>query len=229
MQNLRETRPSDVLATGEIHRLSTQEQATFPIVEIIGMPDAGKSTHIAHLLADIGTDSILQIPEGAVRVREMASGLKDIDPFAYTQAVDFSTALFLADAMTDLSDSTKLIVHERGMSERVVWRRAHFAIGNTHPGFMELPGCLPIESSMVDPSAIILLMCRPEVGQARKAKRNNPVGSELLHELYQQYWRLHYEIMQGKVKTSHYICIDAEQDIDTVYRQFRKVFELLLK
>ena len=82
---------------------------------------------------------------------------------------------------------------------------------------------------MVEPAAIILLMCRPEIGQARKAERSNPMAFELLHELYRQYWRFHYELMQGKVKTSHYICIDAEQEIEEVYQQFREVLDLLLK
>lgn len=224
------TPPSEVYGVGALHsRMPVQSfRDSIPIVEIIGMPDSGKSTHIAHLLADVGNDAILQLPEGATRVRDMAADLKRNDPFAYTQVSDLSTAFFLSDAITDMPDGTELILPERGMSERVVWRRTHFAMGNTHPGFMELPGFGPVETPMVDPTAIILLMCRPEIGQARKTERNNPVPSELLHELYRQYWRFHYELMQGKVKTSYYICIDAEQEIDEVYRQFRKVFDLFL-
>lgn len=230
IDDVRVTPPSQVYGVGAIHRTGPVQSFRYslPVVEITGMPDSGKSSHIEHLLSDIGTDIILQLPEGAARIQEMAAGLKKEDPFAYTQVSDFSTAFLYTDAITDMPDGTELIIPERGMSERVVWRRAHFALGNAHPGFMEIPGCGPIETPMVDPAAIILLMCRPEVGQARKAVRNSPVASELLHELYRQYWRLHYELMQGKIKTSHYICIDAEQDIDEVYSQFRKVFDIFL-
>lgn len=50
----------------------------------------------------------------------------------------------------------------------------------------------------------------------------------MLSRLYEQYLRLHYEIIEGQVMYRVYTCIDAEGELEEVYERFKYAMDTIL-
>lgn len=46
--------------------------------------------------------------------------------------------------------------------------------------------------------------------------------------LHEQYWRLHWELLQGEIPYRIYTCIDAEESADKVYERFKHAMDTTL-
>jgi hypothetical protein len=56
----------------------------------------------------------------------------------------------------------------------------------------------------------------------KRSEKQGPVANmDFLPRLYEQYWRLHWDILQGEVPYRIYTCIDAEKDSEEVYERFK--------
>lgn len=86
---------------------------------------------------------------------------------------------------------------------------------------------IDLENTPIQMGGIIMLMVRPEVSMER-GKPGPVTNMEFLPKLYEQYWRLHDEILKGKVPWRVYTCIDAEKSKDEVYERFRYAMDTVL-
>jgi len=85
-----------------------------------------------------------------------------------------------------------------------------------------------LENTPVQIGAVIMLMIRSEESMRRSERPGPVVIMEFLLKLYEQYWRLHWDILQGEIPYRIYTCIDAEQNEENVYERFKYVMATAL-
>lgn len=75
-----------------------------------------------------------------------------------------------------------------------------------------------------------MLMVKPEESIRRVGvKKIGPITNvDFLPRLYEQYWRLHWEILQGEFPYRVYTCIDAEKSEEEVYEMFKYAMDTAL-
>ncbi len=204
------------------------------VVEVLGMPGAGKSTLIERYLKELWSrderNKVALIDEGARSVGQEYGDLRYTDPFLYSMLGGTATFLGYIDALKNTNSGMRVMISDRGQIDRRAFRRVLFGKGEVSPGIMadEKLFMFGLENTPVQIGGIIMLMTRPEVSVARKQVLGPITNMDFLPRLYEQYWRLHEEIMRGDVPYRIYTCIDAEKDTEEVYERFKYAMDTAL-
>jgi len=143
------------------------------------------------------------------------------------------TMLGQETATLKMNSGARVILSDRGQIDRRVFRRAFFTQGKVNPGFMrnESEVIDNFENTPMQVGGIIMLLVRPEVSYwSREGDGvDHPVRNmDLLPKLYEQYLRLHDEILEGQVMYRLYTCIDAEAGQEEVYERFKYAMDSIL-
>ena len=203
-------------------------------VEVLGMPGAGKSTVIERYLKELWSrnerNKVSLIDEGARTIKQEFGGLRYTDPFQYSLLGGTATFLGYIEALKNVNSGLRMMVSDRGQIDRRVFRRTLFSQGDVNPGIMtdESLFMYGLENTPVQIGGVIMLMARPEVAMERKKNLGPVTNMNFLPRLYEQYWRLHEEILRGEVPYRIYACIDAEKDSEEVYERFKYAMDTAL-
>ncbi len=203
-------------------------------VEVLGMPRAGKSGILDRYLSVLRRRNerytVALIPEGAESAREKYADERYTDPFSYSRLAGSNNFLGYINALSTVNQSIRMAISDRGQIDRRVFRRALFSQGDVNPDIMndENRWMYYMEYTPIQVGGVIMVMVRPEVSFRRGNEKLGPVSNmDFLTKLYEQYWRLHYEILQGD-PFPLYTCIDAEKDREQVYKEFEHVMDTAL-
>lgn len=221
--------PSDVLKVGNLLVApgSVPNLRVPYAVEVLGMPHAGKSTMINQYLEELwlrGERYKVGLAEEGVRsIKQEHGDLRYSDSFLYSLLGGFSTFLNYISSLRDMSAGMRMVVSDRGQIDRRVFRRALFSRGDVNPEIMEDEALFigSLENTPIQIGGVIMLMMRPEESIRRSERLGPVVNMDFLSLLYEQYWGLHWEIIQGEFPCRVYTCIDAERGEEEVYERFR--------
>ena len=203
-------------------------------VEVLGMPDAGKSTMINRYLLELWSRNerhrIALVAMWKGIVKKDYGYLRSTEPFNYSMLGGTQTYIDYVNQVQNVNNGMRVMVSDRGQIDRRVFRRTLFIHGNVNPKIMadEQKFIYGVENTPVQVGGIIMMMVRPSETMSRDPKRGPVKNPEFLKRLYEQYWRLHWEIMQGEVPFRVYTCIDAEQDQEEVYGRFKYAMDNIL-
>lgn len=203
-------------------------------VEVLGMPHAGKTMMINRYLEELWTrkqrHQVALVTEGAASIIGKYGELRYSDPSLYAELAGIRTFTGYFKSLKDINLGVRVLLSDRGQVDRRVWRRAYSMQGKVNPEIMLWEGDYieDFESTPVQVGAIIMLMVRPEESIGREGKTGPITNIGVLSLLYEQYWRLHWEILQGEVPYRVYTCIDAEKDSEEVYQRFRYAVDTAL-
>lgn len=200
-------------------------------VEVLGMPGSGKTTCINRYLEDLWgrqkRHQVAFVDEGARKVKEQYGDLRYSDPFAFHMMAGSTT--FADYYMEAIAQNPRMIVADRGQIDRRIFRRFLFTQGQVHPGIMEGEAqfIYGLENTPVQICGIICFLVRPEVTMQRIGREGPVVNMKVLSQLYEQYLRLHNELINWDPQTPYriYEMIDAEKSPESVYEQFRYVMD----
>ncbi len=203
-------------------------------VEVLGMPGAGKTTMINRYLGEVWQrnerNKVALVDEGVKSIKGEYGDLRYSDPFSYSLLGGTETFVDYIGALKNVNSGMRMIVSDRGQIDRRTFRRALFSRGDVSPSIMENEGQFidGLENTPVQMCGTVMLMVRPE----KTLKRINKVGpvtnTDFLNRLYEQYWRLHQEMLQGEVPYRVYTCIDAEESEEKVYERFKYALDTML-
>jgi hypothetical protein len=189
-------------------------------VEVLGMPHSGKTTMINRYLTELWQrnerNKVVLVKEGARSIEDKYGDLRYSDPFQYSLLGGTSTFMDYIEAVDNLNLGLRVIISDRGQVDRRAFRRALFQKGEVNPELMldEEQFMLDMETTPVQIGGIVMFMQRPDVSLERSASegRDHPVSNkDFLPRLYEQYWRLHWEISQANAPYRIYSCIDTEK------------------
>ena len=85
-----------------------------------------------------------------------------------------------------------------------------------------------LENTPIQVGGIIMFMIRPEESMRRSEKPGPVANMDFLPRLYEQYWRLHWDILQSEIPYRIYTCIDAEKDGEDIYERFKYAMDSAL-
>lgn len=203
-------------------------------VEVLGMPGAGKSTMINRYLEELWgrneRNCVSHISEGASKIKDGNKDLRDTDPFSYSILASSATFLGYINAVKDLKHGMRMMISDRGQIDRRAFRRALFTRGDVNPQIMQDEDQFSndLENTPVQVCGVIMMMISPETTMSRISKVGPVVNRVFLKNLYEQYWRLHGELIKGRIPYRIYSCIDAEQSTEEVYERFRYAMDTAL-
>ncbi len=190
-------------------------------VHFMGMPRAGKSTFVQHLaeVARILNWSIGVMPETAGPLKEISD--KHQERFSY-KTYDTSLAIvhavenFLLKKQFEKLKEPDMVLIDRGVLDRISFTKANFSFGrldaskfaaslsNIEGGLSQLKDDFNI--------AIMLMLITPEESIKREGgKHGRVMNPPFLKNLYEQYLRFHWEIIQISQEqglTFPYVCLD---------------------
>lgn len=196
-------------------------------VEVLGMPRSGKSTVINRYLSELWgrkeRHKVHLVGEGARTIKDEFGDLRYSDPFQYSMLGGTVTFAGYINALRHVNTGMRMVTSDRGQIDRCVFRRTLFNQGHVNPEIMadEPEFMYGLENTPIQIGGIIMLMIRPEESM-RRSERSGPVNNmDFLPRLYEQYWRLHWDILQGEFPYRIYTCIDAEKDSEEVYERFK--------
>jgi hypothetical protein len=200
-------------------------------VEVLGMPGSGKTTCINRYLEELWSRQkrhlVAFVDEGARKLKEQYGDLRYSDPFTFSMMAGSTT--FAGHYMQAIAENTHVIVADRGQIDRRVFRRFLFTQGHVHPGIMEDEAqfIYGLENTPVQICGIINFLVRPDVSIQRIKKEGPVVNMRVLPQLYEQYLRLHSELINWDPQTPYriYEMIDAEKLPEEVYEQFKYVMD----
>ena len=228
--------PSDVPKVGSIlMRPESASNLHVPYaVEVLGMPRAGKSTVINHYLEELWLrderHKVALVKEGARSIKQEHGDLRYSDPFSYSLLGGTTTFVDYVSSLKNVNTGMRMVISDRGQIDRRVFRRALFSQGDVTPETMmnESQFINDLENTPIQIGGVIILMTQPEES-VRRGKTPGPVTNmNFLPKLYEQYWRLHWEILQGEIPYCIYACIDAEKDKEEVYGRFKYAMDTVL-
>lgn len=185
-------------------------------LEVLGMPRAGKSTSINKFLESLWTKGVRRrihlIREGARTVSEEYEYLKNDDTFGFHMVAGQETFLSTMENILSFEDH-EVILYDRGTLDRRAFRRAMFFQGKVSTKITRTEKLWEygFETPPFQIGGLIMCLIKPEVSLEREGVREKPgtvMNKEFLTLLYEQYMRLHYEIMSGSIITPAYTCID---------------------
>jgi|GEM_PF-2076115 len=236
------TSPSDVSKVGSL--LMAHESIpglrTPYMVEVLGMPHAGKTTMLNRYMEELWQrderNKIGIVKEGASSIKEKHGDLRYTDPFLYSMLSGSSAFAETIATLKGVNEGMRMVVSDRGQIDRRVWRRTLFLKGNVKPEIMinEDQFIHDLENTPIQIGSIIMFMVRPDVSIQRcknktaEPKTNPITNRDFLSRLNEQYWRLHWEILQNNVPFRIYTCINAEEPEDKVYERFKYVMDTTL-
>lgn len=203
-------------------------------IEVLGTPGAGKSTMINRYLEDLWLrkkrHEVHLVDEGARKIKEEHGDMRYTNPFLYSMMGGTRTYFGYIDSLRETNRGLRTIVSDRGQIDRRVFRRTLFSRGDVNPEIMrdENKFIHNLEHTPLQVGGIIMMVVRPEVTMERKVKKGPVTNMDFLPRLYEQYFRLHYEILQGKVPYRIYTCINAEEDQEIVYDRFKYAMDSTL-
>jgi hypothetical protein len=205
-------------------------------VEVLGMPHSGKTTMVNRYLQELWQrnerNKVVLVKEGAGSIKEEHGDLRYSDPFGYTLLAGTAAFTGYISALKDINSGMRMVVSDRGQIDRRVWRRALFQRGDVNPEIMygENQFIYDLENTPIQLGGIIMFMTKPETSIKRVGiEKMGPVtNGDFLSRLYEQYWRLHEEILQSEVPWRVYTCIDAEKDSEEVYERFKYAMDTTL-
>jgi len=204
-------------------------------VEVLGMPGAGKTTMINRYLEELWLKDkrhkVALIREDTRDVKNKYGDLRYSDPFLYSQLVGTANFIEYFNILKNTANSgMKMIISDRGQIDRRIFRRVFFSQGYVNPEIMaaEDEFTYGMENTLVQICGIIIFMVRPKVTMERIKKSGPVVNMNFLPRMYEQLWRLHYEILQDEVPYRIYTCIDAEKDSEKVYERFKYAMDTTL-
>ena len=202
-------------------------------VEVLGMPRAGKSTAINRYLKELWLRGerykLAFVEEGPRKIEPDYGDLRYSDPFHYSLLGGTATFFGYIEALKNVNSGMRLVVSDRGQIDRRAFRRVLFGRGDVDPKVMEDEGefMYDLENTPVQIGGVIMMMTRPEISFGR-GKPGPVANKDFLPRLYEQYWRLHGEILQGEVPYRIYACIDGEKDKEEVYERFKYAMDTAL-
>lgn len=203
-------------------------------VEVLGMPGAGKSTMINRYLKELWSrnerNKVVIVKEGARTVKSDYGDLRYTDPFSYSLLAGTASFVDYIASLKNINSGMKMMISDRGQIDGRVFRRVLFSRGDVNPGVMEnedqfIDG---LENTPVQVGGVVMLMVRPEKTMERVKKTGPVTNVDFLARLYEQYWRLHWELLQGEIPYRIYTCIDAEEPEDKVYERFKYAMDTTL-
>lgn len=203
-------------------------------VEVLGMPRSGKSTMIDRYLRELWSrnerNKVALVDEGARSVKQEYGDLRYSDPFQYSVLGGTATFMGYIDALRNVNTGMQIATSDRGQIDRRVFRRALFNQGNVNPKIMEDEDqfMYGLENTPIQIGGIIMFMIRPDESMRRSEKPGPVANMDFLPRLYEQYWRLHQELLQGDIPYRIYTCIDAEKDGGEVYEHFKYAMDTAL-
>ena len=63
----------------------------------------------------------------------------------------------------------------------------------------------------------------------KRAEKEGPVTNmRFLPRLYEQYWRIHWQVLQGEIPYRLYTCINGEEGKNSVYERFKYAMDTAL-
>lgn len=203
-------------------------------VEVLGMPRAGKSTVINRYLEELWSkeerNQVVLVDEGARSIKQEFGDLRYSDPYSYLMLAGWATYVDYISSLRNLNSGMRMAVSDRGQIDRRVFRRVLFGRGDVNPEIMADEDLFMhrVENTPIQVGGVIMMMIRPEESIRRSGKQGPVVNMDFLPRLYEQYWRLHWEILQGEVPYRTYTCIDAEKDEEKVYERFKYAMDTTL-
>lgn len=191
--------PSDVSHVGTL--LMTPElilNLRVPyVVEVLGMPQAGKSTVINRYLQELWSrnerNKVALVNEGARTIKKKFGDLRYTDPFQYSMLAGTTTFMSYIDALKNVNSGMRVVTSDRGQIDRRVFRRTLFSQGQVGSELMadEDQFMYGLENTPIQIGGVIILMIRPEESMRRSEKPGPVINMDFLPRLYEQYWRLH--------------------------------------
>lgn len=203
-------------------------------VEVLGMPGAGKSTMINRYLKELWSrnerNKVVLVNEGARTIKSEHGDLRYTDPLSYSLMGGTATFVDYITSLKNINSGMRMIVSDRGQIDRRVFRRALFSRGDVNPVIMEDEDRFinDLENTPLQIGGLIMLVVRPEETR-RRIKKTGPVTTkDFLTRLSEQYWRLHWGVLQGEIPYRVYTCINAEEPKDKVYERFKYAMDTAL-
>ena len=206
-------------------------------IEVMGPPGSGKTTvinkYLEYLWYQNKRHTVAYIEEGVRDLPKEANHIQASDPVFYSILGSLNTTYSYMSALKELPNNTYAFLTDRGFVEKRVWRRAYFSKGDVDPKPMATweENIDQAEGTPIQVGAIIMLMMRPEFSMYARGNDGTPRrvrNMDLLPRLYEQYWRLHWEILNGQIPYRVYICINAERSLNEVYEEFSNAMDLAL-
>lgn len=232
----------DNMAPSEVHHVGTILMTPELIpnlrvpyaVEVLGMPRAGKSTAINRYLTELWSRNerhkVALVDEGVRTIEQEFGDLRYTDPFQYSMLGGTATFVGYIDALRNVNTGMRVVISDRGQIDRGVFRRTLFNQGHVNPEIAvdEEQFMYGLENTPIQVGGIVMLMLRPEESMRRVEGTGPMANMDFLPRLYEQYWRLHWEILQGEIPYRIYTCIDAEKDGEEVYERFKYAMDTAL-
>lgn len=221
--------PSEVYKVGKMFMVPELiENLRIPYaVEVVGMPAAGKTTMITRYLEEQWgikrRHLFAYVDEGARAIKEKYGDLRYSDPFTYSVMGTSRSFRGIIDSTDHINAGLRVVISDRGQQDRRVFKRALFLQGKVDPLYMS-DVSLEVDKLVDTPIQLggtIMFMVRPETTIKRTGRLGPVVNPENLPYLYEQYWRLHWELVQNEVPYRIYTCIDAEKSKEEVYERFK--------
>ena len=203
-------------------------------VEVLGMPGAGKTTMINRYLGELWQrkerSKVAFVDEGVKSIKGEYGDLRYSDPFSYSLLGGTATFVDYIGALKNVNSGMRMIVSDRDQIDRRTFRRALFSRGDVSPAIMEDEGQFihGLENTPVQVCGIVMLMIRPEKTLERVNKVGPVTNNDFLTRLYEQYWRLHQEMLHGEISYRVYTCINAEENEENVYERFKYALDTML-
>lgn len=204
------------------------------VVEVLGMPCAGKSTMIRRYLEEAWAkdrrEKIAFVDEGVKEIKEEYGDLRYSDPLGYSLLGGLATFINQIQALREVRRGMQFVITDRGQIDRRVFRRTFFGQGKVEPRQIadEEKFIHYLENTPLQIGAIIMMMTRSEESVKREENPGPVTNMDFLPSLADQYWRLHWEISKGELPCRLYTCIDAEKDENEVYERFKYTMDLAL-
>lgn len=197
------------------------------VAEVIGMPRAGKTTSINKLLESLWISGIRhRVRFARESPRAIPDELGPVDPgfdfldLKHSHPLAFNIAGYVITKMGALrhipeAGDFDMLLQDRGLFDRRIFRRSLFVDGDIDPLWMEFEDSIEQETEIppFPVGAVILCVISPEESLQREGPRKEPgvvMNKRFLEILYEQYMRFHYEIITRQVAIPAYVCIDME-------------------
>lgn len=199
-------------------------------IEVIGMPNTGKTTCLNRFFQTYRSDQELPpihlISEGAESIKSRYGDLRKDDPAQYVHLSTVLTRLRYMDALTLVEPTPDVIVADRGLADSMFFHQA-----NEMRGRRLLPDKADdsyfaewLAQSPVDRLGVIMFLARPECSFSRARRK---IERSFFDDLYLLYLKFHL-VNTRKSTLPYYACIDGEQDHEQVYQDFSRVLRTML-
>lgn len=204
------------------------------VIEVLGMPRAGKTTVMGRYLEELWSRDKrhkIHLVDGAgVTMKQEFGEQRHSDPFQYSMLRGEAIFLGYIGAMEQMDDGVCVVASDRGMVDRRVFRRALFSQGHVNPEIIinEKQFMYGLENTPIQLGGIVMLMVHPEESMRRSEGVGPIANMDFLPRLYEQYLRLHLQILQNEVPYCMYTCINGEGDREKVYERFKYFMDTAL-